>query len=299
MKTPQSAIIPDHCTAGIWIQANIIDRNAIALACQRALDACQTWQQRYPNEQIGLTIAFGADFWQTLKHANEAPELKNFIGYGSGATRAPATQFDLLIHIQSLSHDSNFSLAQDVLKAFGNSIAVQNETHGFRRHENRGLDGFVDGTENPQGDDAVRSVAIDEHGGSYVLFQHYQHHLQKWDTYSIAEQEEAIARHKASNEEFPRAERAPRSHIARTNLRENDVKLKIVRRSLPYGLASGVHGLAFTAYCARLHNIEVQLQHMFGDAPDGLTDLILERLTTAISGAYYYAPSVERLRDLQ
>ena len=37
---------------------------------------------------------------------------------------------------------------------------------------------------------------------------------------------------------------------------------------------------------------------MFGDSEDGLTDLLLERISTAISGAYYYAPSVERLQDL-
>ena len=37
---------------------------------------------------------------------------------------------------------------------------------------------------------------------------------------------------------------------------------------------------------------------MFGDSQDGLTDLLLERLSTAISGAYYYAPSLERLQDL-
>lgn len=297
MNTPQSAILPDHATAAIWLLADIQDRSRIQAACTAALTACEAAQQRYPEEQIGLTIAFGASFWGSLKHAAEAPELKPFPSYGKDDHFAPATQHDLLIHIQSQNHDSNFTLAQDILNAFGDSITIKNETHGFRRHEARGLDGFVDGTENPQGND-IAAVALDPHGGSYVLFQHYQHHLAKWNAHSIAEQEETIARHKISNEEFPKSERHPCSHIARTNLREDGVKLKIVRRSLPFGTVSGVHGLAFTAYCARLHNIEVQLKHMFGDTEDGLTDLMLSRLTQAISGGYYYAPSVERLRDL-
>ena len=88
------------------------------------------------------------------------------------------------------------------------------------------------------------------------------------------------------------------SHLARTNIKENGKGLKIIRRSLPYGTASGEHGLAFIAYAGKLRNIEIQLQHMFGDSEDGLTDLLLERISTAISGAYYYAPSVERLCDL-
>jgi len=68
-------------------------------------------------------------------------------------------------------------------------------------------------------------------------------------------------------------------------------------KSLPFGKISGEHGLMFTSYCNTLHNIEVQLLNMFGDA-DGKTDLLLKYLSKAVSGAYYYAPSVERLQNL-
>ncbi len=53
----------------------------------------------------------------------------------------------------------------------------------------------------------------------------------------------------------------------------------------------------FTAYCRTLHNIEAQLLSMFGDT-DGKTDLLLRHLSAAVSGGYYYAPSVERLQNL-
>ena len=58
------------------------------------------------------------------------------------------------------SKKAAYALAQSVLGAFGDSIRVSTEEHGLRLYEDRGLDGFVDGTENPQGDDNVRNVAI-------------------------------------------------------------------------------------------------------------------------------------------
>ena len=96
---------------------------------------------------------------------------------------------------------------------------------------------------------------------------------------------------------FPREERLPDSHLGRTNIKENGVGLKIVRRSLPFGQVGGEHGLQFIAYCASLHNIDEQLKFMFGEK-DGKIDLLLKHMSTAKRSAYYYAPSVERLADL-
>lgn len=298
--TPQTAIIPDHCLAGIFIQADIIDRSGIQAACTQSLAALAELQNRFPDQSLGLTIAFGADYWRSLNRPNEAAELKNFTELGGDL--APATQHDLLLHIQSMRPDINFTLATKVLTAFGTSIAVADETHGFRHLEERGWDGFVDGTENPQNEQIAATALIAEGtdaGGSYVVLQKYRHNLQKWQSYSLAEREEAMARSEADNIEFDKSRRHPRSHIARTNLKENGIGLKIVRRSLPYGTVSGENGLMFIAYCARLHNIHAQLVSMFGEAEDRQTDLLLERLTTAVSGGYYFAPSVERLHHLQ
>ena len=181
-------------------------------------------------------------------------------------------------------------------------VARQPLSRSLRLYEDRGLDGFVDGTENPQGDDNVRNVAIipegkPDAGGSYVLLQKYLHDLKKWDAVPTAEQEASVGRSKETNDEFSKDVRLPDSHHGRVNVKENGVGLKIVRRSLPFGKISGEHGLMFTSFCNTLHNIEVQLLNMFGDA-DGKTDLLLKYLSKAVSGAYYYAPSVERLQNL-
>ena len=247
-----------------------------------------------------MTVAFGSDAWAAFGHSGEGSEIKPFRPLGGGL--APATQHDIYVHIQSMHQDTAFALSQSVLAAFGGSIRIAGEVHGFRLLQERGLDGFVDGTENPQGDDKVRDVAIipegrPDAGGSYVLLQKYRHDLKKWDAVPVAEQEASIGRSKESNEEFSKEVRLPDSHLGRVNLKENGIGLKIVRRSLPFGTVSGEHGLMFTAYCHTLHNIEAQLVSMFGET-DGKTDLLLRNLSAAVSGAYYYAPSVERLENL-
>lgn len=298
--TPQSAILPDHCLAGIFIEADITDPARIQAACQESLSALSALQRRFPGQSLGLTVAFGAGYWQSLNRPGEGGELKNFLPLGGGL--APATQHDVFIHIQSMRQDLNLALAQKVLAAFGGALRTAAETHGVRHLEERGWDGFVDGTENPQ-DEKIAATALigsgADAGGSYVLVQKYRHDLKKWQSYSQAEREEAMARTEADNTEFDKSRRHPRSHIARTNLKENGAGLKIVRRSLPYGTVSGENGLMFVAYCATLHNLHAQLVSMFGDSADGQTDLLLDRLTRAVSGGYYFAPSVERLRNLQ
>mgnify|MGYP001007641145 CR=1 FL=1 len=302
MPRPQTAIIPDHAQAGIFIEADIRDGryDDIKTACRSSLEALAKLKTRFPEDILGMTIAFGSDAWKAFGHAEEGSEIKPFPVMGNGL--APSTQHDIYIHIQACRQKAAYALAQSVFAAFGDSISIATEEHGLRLYEDRGLDGFVDGTENPQGDENVRNVAIipegrPDAGGSYVLLQKYLHDLKKWDAVPVAEQEASVGRSKEANEEFSKDVRLPDSHLGRVNLKENGVGLKIVRRSLPFGKISGEHGLQFIAYCATLHNIDEQLKFMFGEK-DGKIDLLLKHMSTAKRSAYYYAPSVERLADL-
>lgn len=225
MSHPQSAIIPDHAQAGIFIEADISDgRNEdIKSACCLSLEALAKLKTRFPNDILGLTIAFGSRAWQSFGHTEEGSEIKPFPELGNGL--APSTQHDLYIHIQATEQKAAYALAQSVLSAFGDSIRVSTEEHGLRLYEDRGLDGFVDGTENPQGDDNVRNVAIipegkPDAGGSYVLLQKYLHDLKKWDAVPTAEQEASVGRSKETNDEFSKDMRLPDSHLGRVNVKE-------------------------------------------------------------------------------
>lgn len=297
MKTPQSAILPEAMQACIVIEADVCTDHfeAFKTACRTLQAHLHQHQQQYPQAQLGMSVAFGAKLWAQLRHnPQEGAEIKPFVPLGNGL--APATQHDMLIHIQSLHHAANLPLALQLLAELKDFICVAQETHGFRLREDRGLDGFVDGTENPKAE-ARLPIGVDENGGSYVLIQRYQHDLSQWNALSDARQSSIVGRSKAEDEELSAEQRLPDSHLGRVDLKENGQGLKIIRQSLPYGTASGEHGLLFIAYCARLYNIEQQLLSMFGER-DGKTDLLLSHISKAISGSYYYAPSVERLMQL-
>ena len=298
---PQTAIISDHAKSGVFIEADIrigqID--AVKTACRDSVAHLQVLQAKFAQADLGLTIAFGSEAWRIFGHADEGREIKPFTPLGNGL--APATQQDVLIHIQSLQQDAALALAQDVLETFGDSLTIVTEEHGYRLYQERGLDGFVDGTENPQ-DQAIYEAGIipkdqPDAGGSYVLLQKYRHDLKRWSKVDVPHQESCIGRSKETDEELDKSVRLADSHLGRVDLKENGVGLKIVRRSLPYGKITGEHGLMFLAYCHTLHNIEAQLLSMFGET-DGKVDLLLKHISTAVSGAYYFAPSVERLQNL-
>ncbi len=299
MSQVQSGILPEHCRAAIWIEATVNgDTEALRAASRIFADKLANFQLTFADAALGATVAFGHQTWRALTGEEGAEELKDFPSYGKGL--APATQHDVLIHILSLRHDVNFSVAQAALAAFGDAIKVQEETHGFRWVEDRDLSGFVDGTENPAGDEIRREVAIIQEGvdagGSYVMVQRWEHNLKQLNRMSVGDQEMMIGRTKEANEEIDGDERPVTSHLTRVDLKEAGKGLKIVRQSLPYGTASGTHGLYFCTYCARLYNIEQQLLSMFGDT-DGKRDAML-RFTRPVTGGYYFAPSLDKLLAL-
>ncbi len=116
--------------------------DALRAASKTFADKLATFEAKFPDAHLGAVVAFGNNTWRALSGGVGAEELKDFPGYGKGL--APTTQFDVLIHILSLRHDVNFSVAQMAMEAFGDCIEVKEEIHGFRWVEERDLSGFVD-----------------------------------------------------------------------------------------------------------------------------------------------------------
>ena len=110
----------------------------------------------------------------------------------------------------------------------------------------------------------------------------------------MSAQEKVIGRTKPDSIELDDVPAA--SHVGRVDIKEEGKGLKIVRHSLPYGTATGDHGLLFIAYCNVRHNFDAMLESMYG-VTDGKTDQLL-RFTKAVTGAYYFAPSTDMLSAL-
>src|SRR5581483_3069968 len=90
--------------------------------------------------------------------------------------------------------------------------------------------------------------------------------------------------------------RPPTAHISRVVMEENGKELEIVRHSFPYGTVSE-SGLFFIAYTRNLDIPEKMLSRMYGTAGDGLHDRLMD-FTRAVTGATFFAPSLEVLKSL-
>lgn len=297
MSTPQSAILPEAKPFALYSLLKIKQNHAHVLEQLQALpDLITELNTTQPGAELCLSLAFSQAFWQRLE-TPQPDELVAFEPLGEGDTQAPASDVDVLIHVHSQRHDLLFFVLRKCLQQVAADVEVVDETYGFRYLDARDLTGFIDGTENPK-EEQRREVAIvpegEFAGGSYVLVQRFIHNLPAWNRLNVAAQEKVIGRTKPDSVELDNVPAA--SHVGRVDIKEQGKGLKIVRHSLPYGSASGEHGLLFIAYCNTLHNIKTMLDSMYGNA-DGKTDQLL-RFTQAVTGAYFFAPSETMLQQL-
>ncbi|EGC34093.1 hypothetical protein DICPUDRAFT_153747 [Dictyostelium purpureum] len=299
----QSSITSKHTLHSIFIEANVklIFSNDLILfkgATKKFQDQLDQMNVQYPDSYVTGSLCFSIDAWKKVTHISVPSDLKSV---NTLSFLPNANQRDFFIHISSDRFDVAFQLTQDTIKNFGNTIRIEQEVHGFRRIESRDLSGFIDGTGNPQTDVDRENTTLIPQGqphenGSYVFAQRWIHHLENWEQQSVQYQQDTIGKVKKDSGFIPPANRPANSHVSRVGIVENGTRLKILRQSLPYGLASGEKGLFFVAFTNKFHNIEVMLKSMFGKT-DGKQDLIL-RFTVPSSGSIYYAPSKEELYNL-
>jgi len=304
MSAPQSAILPLDGPHGLFLVLHLkpgadgaVRRAAAGLAPLLAALNADT-----ADAKLVGSVAFGPELWQRISKVQ--PKLLMALQpLGGNGLSAPATGGDLLLHMHSNRADINFLAAKRFIAPLRPFIARAEETAAFRYLDSRDLTGFIDGTENPQEMDERREVALIGSedpacaGGSYVLAQRYVHHLERWEGMAQNEQEGIIGRTKPDSIELNEAVKPPTAHISRVVIEENGEELEIVRHSLPYGHASGEHGLFFLAYARDLTIYDKMLQRMFGSSDDGLYDRLME-FTEPVSGGYFFAPSIEMLRSL-
>jgi putative iron-dependent peroxidase len=302
---PQPGILPEPGSAALFLVLRVVDPARDAKAVGKVLagvpGAAAKLAATERGSRLVANVGIGSDFWDLLSPDRRPAGLRRFRSLEVAGRRAPATDGDALIHLVSRRHDLNVELAMQIRAALGDRVEVMDEVHGFKYRDGRDLTGFLDGTENPKGK-ARAAVALvgDEDrafaGGSYVFTQRYVHDLAKWATLGVKEQEGVVGRRKADSVELSDAVKPPTAHIARTVIEENGEELEIVRHSFPYGTTSE-RGLFFIAYCRTLDIPERMLARMVGATDDGLHDRLLE-FAHAVSGAYFFAPSLRVLRRL-
>ncbi|OAN13922.1 deferrochelatase [Photobacterium jeanii] len=298
MAIAQPAIIPDAGPFALYVVLKVVgDKQAVLDQFKQVHTLVSSINTQQTDANLRASVAFGKDFWLSLERG--CPEnFDDFEALGEGDITAPATGGDILLHVNASRHDLNFYLLRKLLTDIAADVEIMDETYGFKYLDARDMTDFIDGTENPKTDESRKEVALIKDGefagGSFVMVQRFIHNLPAWNRLNVAAQEKVIGRTKPDSVEL---EDVPaQSHVGRVDIKEEGKGLKIVRHSLPYGSVSGDHGLLFIAYCHTQHNFKAMLESMYGKT-DGKTDQML-RFTSAVTGAYFFAPSAEMLASL-
>lgn len=273
---------------------------------------------------LSCVTGIGAELWDRMFTAPRPPGLHPFIEQRGDVHTAPSTPGDLFFHIRARRMDMCFELARLIGDALAGAVDVADEVHGFRYFDERDILGFVDGTENPEDQDAVDAVFLQPEdftddlddlaeagpdvadaaswggyaGSTYVIVQKYTHDMSGWDGLSVEEQEAAFGRHKLSDVEFAEEDKAPNSHLVLNSIEDEDGNdREVVRDNMVFGsVGSGEYGTYFIAYAADVTTTEQMLENMFIGDPVGTYDRILD-FSTAQTGSLFFVPSQDFLDD--
>ncbi|MGV2292511.1 Dyp-type peroxidase [Trinickia sp. YCB016] len=271
--------------------------------CEDVAALVRSVGKRVPSGNLSCVCGFGSGAWDTLFGAPRPAQLHAFREFGEGERRAVATPGDLLLHIRADQMDLCFELAAQLVGRLGDAINVVDEVHGFRYFDLRSMVGFVDGTENPSGREAVDFTVIGDEdpafvGGSYVLVQKYLHDMSGWNKLSVEQQERIIGRTKLSDIELDESVKPTSSHSALTTLEENGREIKILRDNMPFGRPGmGEFGTYFIGYARSPAPIEQMLENMFVGRPPGNYDRLLD-YSRAVTGGLFFVPSASLLEQL-
>lgn len=306
MKSYQTGIIAEANSAALFMTFNQTRHADAAAQVKKVLSSIPTIEQRYveqnPTADISLVVAIGSHYWSQIMGDSTPAELAPFPSLEQGEGVAPNTPVDLLFHIRSNRKDINFQVAQELTRTLGNAIELVEEIEGFRYLDSRDLTGFVDGTENPEGDNRINVAVVGEEdkrfeGGSYIHLQRYVHNMEYWNQQPVKLQEDTIGRTKRDNVEYASVDKALTSHTKRTSLKDDEGNaIEILRHSMPYG-DTQTCGLMFASYCRTPQNFTRMLQSMIKGDGHGHTDHLL-KYTRAVTGQSFFAPSITVLRDL-
>ena len=251
---------------------------------------------REPAGNLSCIMGIGSEAWDRLFGEPRPAELHPFREIKADGRHAVATPGDLLFHIRAERMDLCFELAGQIMMRIGAAVSLADEVHGFRYFDNRDLLGFVDGTENPTGQQAVEATVVGEEdaafaGGSYVIVQKYLHDLAGWNSLPTEAQERIIGRTKLSDIELDDTAKPSWAHSALTVIEEGGREIKIVRDNMAFGQpGSGEFGTYFIGYSRSPRPTEQMLQNMFIGRPPGNYDRILD-FSRAVTGNLFFVPS--------
>ena len=241
---------------------------------------------------LKVALGFSNDAWDYLfPDAPKPKELETYQTLTGPKYQMPATKGDLFLHIRANDEAAVYEFMSQVMLFLRDFTTVVDETKGFRYFEGRAIIGFIDGTENPQVEDAADYAIIGDEdpffeNGSYAFAQKWRHHMDIWNKLTTETQEKAVGRKKFSDLELEDGEKFSNAHNVASQAKINGVEQKIVRMNVPYSdPASGNTGTYFIGYSRYWKVTKTMLQNMLdkGDYLLSFSDIL--------SGQLFFIPS--------
>ncbi|MDE8602853.1 Dyp-type peroxidase [Marinomonas sp. RSW2] len=305
MTTPfQSGIIAEASSDALFITLNInraeICAFKAALAVAPAL--ITKLQHQFPDAHLHATIGLSDQVWDELDTTRRPKYLAPFPHIAGKEIEIKPTDVDLVLHIRSSRHDATYQLGCTLYSAFGTSVTLAEEVSCFKYMDNRDLTGFVDGTENPEGEQR-KTVALvgkedpDFKNGSYLNLIRFVHNLERWEKEDLKTQEDVYGRTKHTNQEYPSSEKSVHAHTKRTSLKdENGCAMEILRQSIPFASLTE-KGLMFASYSKTPETFNMMLKSMIKGDQDGNTDHLM-KYTRATTAQAFFIPANNWLTSL-
>jgi len=300
----QTGIIPEASSDALFVTFNLV-RDRVAQAKQ-ALAAStgiiQAIEQQFPDASLCASIGLNHAVWPLFDDAKQPSGLAPFPHFKNQSVDVNETAGELVFHIRSMRRDVTFQLANALYQAFDQSLEIVEEVSCFKYLDNRDLTGFVDGTENPEGEQRQQVALVgkedpDFEHGSYLNLMRFVHDLEKWEHQDLKSQEDVYGRTKYANEEYPSAQKSPHAHTKRTSLKDaNGQSLEILRHSMPFASLTE-KGLMFASYSKTPSVFNLMLESMIKGDEGGHTDHLMT-FTTAHTGNAFFIPPTSWLASL-
>jgi len=279
MSEPQSAILGGISRAARYLTFRVSSDTEPELA----LDALR---ELHLDDRIvvGIGAALSAFCGVRIPGLRDAPVL-----HGPGVS-APSTPAALWVWLLGDDRGELLHRGRAVVEQLSGAFDAIDVVEGFVYADSRDLSGYVDGTENPQGEAAAHAaiatgLGAGLDGSSFVAVQQWLHDLDALDEMSSRERDHVIGRRRSDNEEI--ADAPDSAHVKRTAQESFEPEAFVLRRSMPWADPSG-EGLVFVAFGRSFDAFEALLQRMLG-LEDGVVDALF-RFTTPVSSAYYWCP---------
>jgi len=287
----------------VWnFKQNTAIKDAFERICALVINLNNSAYTRFPDSGASCVMGIGHDAWLQLQLTVPLPkELENFIPIVGKKHTAVVSRGDLHFHLRGDNNSICYDMAAAIADVLSPVAISAEEVHGFRYWDGRSILGFVDGTENPHGQQqrAFFGLVGDDDptysGGSYLFVQKYIHDLNAFKALPVEEQEKVFGRSKRDDIEMPDNIKPANSHTALANVGDD---FKIIRDNMPFGdMSTNEMGTYFIAYASTFSTVKKMLDNMFIGSPEGNYDRLLD-FSTAKTGTLFFVPSLTFLKNV-